>query len=222
MRRRMAASLNRPTAWRRRGVARTAFPEPRSWPRTVHGSGAAARPARGRADAAARAARRRRGALATARFLLELSHSAVRGILSVQRARVFARTPARRAPGAVAPAGAPYRHDESRAPGQERPENRRNRPNPDGRARGPAKPRAARRDRDGFPRFLDGSTALGAAVAAGAARRRAARGVARRRAASRRLRGSQPTWTSPSCAPTSPALSRHQARSSPPRFACCR
>ena len=63
MRRRMAASLNRPTAWRRRGVARTAFPEPRSWPRTVHGSGAAARTARGRADAAARAARRRRGAL---------------------------------------------------------------------------------------------------------------------------------------------------------------
>ena len=63
MRRRMAASLNRPTAWRRRGVARTAFPAPRSWSRTVHGSGAAARTARGRADAAARAARRRRGAL---------------------------------------------------------------------------------------------------------------------------------------------------------------
>ena len=67
MRRRMAASLNRPTAWRRRGLARTAFPAPRSWARTVHASGAAARPARGRADAAARAARRRRGALATAR-----------------------------------------------------------------------------------------------------------------------------------------------------------
>jgi hypothetical protein len=37
---------------------------------------------------------------------------------------------------------------------------RRNRPNPDGRARGPAKPAAARRDRGGFPRFLDESIAL--------------------------------------------------------------
>ena len=46
--------------------------------------------------------------------------------------------------------GAAHGTYERRASGLQRPGNGRNRPNPDGRARGPARPAAARRDRDGF------------------------------------------------------------------------
>ena len=120
MRRRMAASLNRPTAWRRRGLARTAFPgaEELAADGPWVGCGSATR-------AGSRGCRCARGAAAARSSChcpvllnqLEIVHQVV------HRCASFRPDALRRAPGAVPPAAAPYRNDERRAPKVQRPEN---------------------------------------------------------------------------------------------------
>ena len=84
---------------------------------------------------------------------------APRSLKSCTAARVFARTPsdALREP---CPRRAHLIEITNAEPPSSNVQKTANRRNPNGRARGPAKPRAARRDRDGFPRFLDESIAL--------------------------------------------------------------